>query len=63
LRPGETIHLKVRGRSGERDLHWKLGKHEEMEFELTEIAHANQDQRAQRAAWLKAKDIPAGDRP
>jgi predicted metalloprotease with PDZ domain len=62
MRPGETIRLKVRGKSGERELHWKLDKHEDVEYEVAEIAHASKDQRAQRAAWLKAEDISAGDR-
>ena len=62
LRPAETIHLKVRDRSGDRDLHWKLDKHEEVAFEVTEIPHASKEQRAQRAAWLKAEDISAGNR-
>ena len=61
LRPGETIHLRVRGRSGDRDLHWKLDKHQEVEFEVAELPHASKEQRAQRAAWLRAEDIPAGD--
>jgi hypothetical protein len=47
---------------GEHDLHWKLDRHEEVEFEVIEISHASKEQRAQRAAWLKAESIPAGDR-
>jgi predicted metalloprotease with PDZ domain len=62
LRPGETIHLRVRDRSGDRDLHWKLDKHQEVEFEVSELPHASKQQRAQRAAWLKAEDLPGGDR-
>jgi predicted metalloprotease with PDZ domain len=61
LRPGETLRLKIRSRSGEHELHWKLDKHEEAEYELVEISHASKEQRAQRAAWLKADNIP-GDR-
>ena len=60
LRPGETIRLRVRDRSGDRDLHWKLDKRDEVEFEVAEIPHASKEQRAQRAAWLKAE--PAGAR-
>jgi predicted metalloprotease with PDZ domain len=57
LQPGETVHVKVRNRTGEHELHWKLDKHEEVEYELAEISHASKEQRAQRAAWLKAKNI------
>ena len=60
LRPGETIRLRVRDRSGDRDLHWKLDKRDQVEFEVAEIPHASKEQRAQRAAWLKAE--PAGAR-
>jgi predicted metalloprotease with PDZ domain len=60
LRPGETIRLKVRDHSGERELHWKLDKREEVQYEVTEIPHATKEQRAQRAAWLKAEDVPSG---
>jgi len=60
LRPGETVRLKVRDHSGERELHWKLDKREEVQYEVTEIPHASKEQRAQRAAWLKAEDVPSG---
>ena len=62
LRPGETIRLKVRDRSGERELHWMLDKREEVQYEVTEIPHASKEQRAQRAAWLKAENVPSGVR-
>jgi predicted metalloprotease with PDZ domain len=61
LRPGDTIRLRVRDRSGERDLHWKLDKREEVQFEVVEVPHASKEQKAQRAAWLKAENIAAGD--
>jgi predicted metalloprotease with PDZ domain len=63
MRPGQTLRLKVRGKSGERELHWKLDKHDEVEYEVIEMAHASKEQRAQRAAWLKAEDIDAGGPP
>lgn len=60
LKPGDTIHLRIRNRSGEHDLHWKLEKREEVQFEVEDLPHASKEQRAQRAAWLKAENVHAG---
>jgi predicted metalloprotease with PDZ domain len=57
LRPGDTIRLKVRDRSGERDLEWKLEQQEETTFEVVELPHATKQQKAQRGAWLKAENL------
>ena len=56
VRPGETIRLRVKDRSGERELHWKVDKREDYAFELVDLPHLSREQKARRAAWLKAED-------
>jgi predicted metalloprotease with PDZ domain len=52
LRPGDTLRLRVRGRRDERELHWKLGSREEVEFELLDVDNITPQQKAHRDAWL-----------
>jgi predicted metalloprotease with PDZ domain len=52
LRPGDTLRLRVRGRRGQRELHWKLGSREEVEFELADVDNITPQQKARRDAWL-----------
>ena len=52
LRPGDTLHLRVRTRSGQHELHWKLASREEVEFELKDVDNITPRQKAHRAAWL-----------
>ncbi|MBZ5599246.1 MAG: hypothetical protein LAN83_13085 [Acidobacteriia bacterium] len=52
LRPGDTLRLRTRGRRGERELHWKLGSREEVEFELADVDNITPQQKARRDAWL-----------
>ncbi|MBZ5720481.1 MAG: hypothetical protein LAO03_08870 [Acidobacteriia bacterium] len=52
LRPGDTIHLRVRSLRGEREIHWKLASREEVEFELKDVDNITPQQKARRAAWL-----------
>jgi len=61
LRPGDRIHLKVRSRRGEREIHWKLAAREEAQFALRDVDHITAQQRTNRAAWLKGESLPAGD--
>jgi predicted metalloprotease with PDZ domain len=61
LRPGDTLHLRVRHRSSEREIQWKIGSREEVEFELKDVDNVTAQQRARRAAWLKGESEPAGD--
>jgi predicted metalloprotease with PDZ domain len=60
LTPGGTIVLKVRGRrSGERELSWKAGSHEEKSYALKDMEKITAGQRARRAAWLKGEaEVP-----
>ncbi|HWX92523.1 MAG TPA: PDZ domain-containing protein [Terriglobales bacterium] len=61
LRPGATIHLRARNRRGERELEWKVGSREEVEFELQDVENLTAQQRARRAAWLKGESQSAGE--
>ena len=61
LRPGDNVHVTVRGSSGQRELSWTLGSREEVEFELKDSENVSPQQRARRAAWLAGEDQNAGD--
>jgi len=52
LRPDETVRLRVRGPGGEREVRWKVGSKEELEFELKDVENITPQQKARRAAWL-----------
>lgn len=55
LRPGSTLHLRVRRGHSERELHWKLAGLEEVEFDLKDVDNITPQQRARRTAWLKGE--------
>ena len=61
IRPGEMIRLRVRNSGGERELHWTLGRREELDLELTNLDRVTTEQRARRAAWLKGEDQAPGE--
>ncbi len=61
LRPGDTIHLRVRHHSSEREMQWKIGSREEVEFDLKDVENVTAQQKARRAAWLRGESEPAGD--
>lgn len=61
LRPGDTLHLRVRHGPSEREIEWKIGSREEVEFELKDVDNVTAQQRTRRAAWLKGESEPAGD--
>jgi predicted metalloprotease with PDZ domain len=52
---GDTLHLKVRGENGERELQWKLSSRSEVEFLLQDVENMTPQQRARRAAWLRGE--------
>jgi predicted metalloprotease with PDZ domain len=52
---GDTLRLRVRDTAGERELHWKVGSREEVEFELKDVDNITAKQKARRAAWLKGE--------
>jgi predicted metalloprotease with PDZ domain len=55
LRPGDTLHLRVRSGRSEHEVHWKLDSREEMRYELRDADQVTPEQRARRAAWLKGE--------
>jgi predicted metalloprotease with PDZ domain len=55
LHPSDTIQLKIQNSGRERTLQWKLGSHEEIEFELKDVDNVTPQQKAHRAAWLKGE--------
>jgi predicted metalloprotease with PDZ domain len=61
LHAGDTLRVRVRGEHGERDLQWKVGTREEVEFELRAVENVSAQQRARRAAWLRG-ECSAGDK-
>jgi len=61
LRPGATIHLRARNRRGERELQWKVGAREEVEFGLQDVENVTAQQKARRAAWLRGESQSAGE--
>jgi predicted metalloprotease with PDZ domain len=63
LQPGDTLRLQVRGGRGERDLAWKVGSYQSVEFELKDVDNVTSKQRARRAAWLSGEDQPAEVHP
>ena len=52
MRPGDTIHLRVRNGRGEHEVHWKLDTRDEVRYEVRDVEHPTTDQTARRAAWL-----------
>jgi predicted metalloprotease with PDZ domain len=63
LAAGETIRLRVRNSRGEREVAWKMGSREEVEFELKDVENLTSEQKARRAAWLSGEDQPPGGAP
>jgi len=63
LRPGNLVHLKVRHDGNEREVQWRVGAREEVEFEVKDVDNVTTQQKARRAAWLRGESQPAGDSP
>jgi predicted metalloprotease with PDZ domain len=61
LRPGDTLHLRVRNSRGEHELHWKLARREQIELELADVDNVTAQQKARRAAWLKGESQMSGE--
>ena len=60
LHPGETIHVRIRNQTGERELSWKLDTRNALEFRLEDMQNITLQQKARRAAWLKGESEPVG---
>lgn len=54
--PGDALHLLVQRGSSQRKVAWKVGSHEDVEFELKDLDPVSPQQRAWRAAWLSGND-------
>jgi len=57
IKPGETLKLRVSGRMGERELRWKPGWREQVDFELRDLNHLTEPEKACRAAWLLGEPV------
>jgi predicted metalloprotease with PDZ domain len=55
LRIGDTIRLRVRGASGERELQWQVASRENIELDLKDVDNVTRQQKLRRAAWLKGE--------
>jgi predicted metalloprotease with PDZ domain len=55
LRPGDIVKLRVRRDGQARDVQWRLGSKEEVEFRLQDVENITPQQKARRAAWLKGE--------
>jgi predicted metalloprotease with PDZ domain len=61
LNPGDMVMVKVRGRRGnERELKWKVGARQEIDYQVVDADHVTAEQHARRAAWLKG-EAESGD--
>jgi predicted metalloprotease with PDZ domain len=61
LRPGDVIRVDIKGADGLKQLSWKLGSREEVEFALKDVDNVSPQQRARRAAWLAGEDEKPGE--
>ncbi len=56
LNPGDWLSVRVQSRrAGERQLRWKVGSRQEVEYEVKDLDQVTAEQRARRAAWLKGE--------
>jgi predicted metalloprotease with PDZ domain len=56
LAADDTITVKVRSRRGaERELKWKVGRRDEVSYELKDLQNITPEQQARRTAWLKGE--------
>jgi predicted metalloprotease with PDZ domain len=55
MKPGETLQLRLRSGRTERNVSWKLGSKEEVEFELKDVDNITPQQKTRRAAWLRGE--------
>ncbi len=61
LHPGDMIRARIRHRGIEREIQWKVGSREEVEFDVKDVDNVTTQQRARRAAWLKGEAQLTGD--
>ena len=65
LAAGDMVTVKIRSRRGaERELKWKVGRREEVTYELRDMENIDAAQKMRRAAWLKGEaQIPHSLQP
>jgi len=63
VRAGDMIRLRIRNRSGEHNLQWRVGSRQEVEFTVRDMQNVSAQQRARRAAWLAGEAQPGEARP
>jgi predicted metalloprotease with PDZ domain len=61
LRPGDMIRARIRHRGIEREIQWRVGSREEVEFDVKDVDNVTTQQRARRAAWLKGEAQLTGE--
>ncbi len=59
VRPGQSVHLRLSGPSGTREVTFAVGEKKERSFELVSADHLTPEQRARRAAWLSGDSANA----
>jgi predicted metalloprotease with PDZ domain len=60
---GDIINLRIRNRTGEHTLQWRVGSRQEVEFTVRDVQNVSAQQRARRAAWLAGEAQPGDARP
>jgi predicted metalloprotease with PDZ domain len=63
LHSGDSVHVTLRDRVGERVVSWSLASREDVEYELRDLQNLTAEQRARRRAWLAGEDERAEARP
>jgi len=61
LKPGDALKMRIRNRSGEHSLQWRVASREEVEFAVQDMDNVTAQQKARRAAWLKGEAQPAAE--
>jgi hypothetical protein len=56
------LRLQIKNALGKRDLQWKVGTGDEMQFELNNMDNLTPQQKARRAAWLRGESEASGDK-
>jgi len=61
LQPGDVMRLHIRRHGNEREIQWKVGSAEEVEFDVKDVDNVTTQQRARRIAWLRGEAQLTGD--
>ncbi len=55
MQPGDTLSIKIRGHSPDRELHWKVTGRPQISYAITDLDQVTPEQHSHRAAWLKGE--------